>query len=36
VIMENVVREDTKGTAEAVNAKYELMERGGYPLFREG
>ena len=30
VIMENVVREDTKGTAEAVNAKYELMERGGY------
>jgi outer membrane protein OmpA-like peptidoglycan-associated protein len=30
VIMENVVREDTKGTSEAVNAKYELMERGGY------
>jgi outer membrane protein OmpA-like peptidoglycan-associated protein len=30
VIMENVVREDTKGTTEAVNAKYELMERGGY------
>jgi len=25
-----VVREDTKGTTEAVNAKYELMERGGY------
>ena len=21
---------DTKGTTEAVNAKYELMERGGY------
>jgi hypothetical protein len=21
---------DTKGTVEAVNAKYELMERGGY------
>jgi outer membrane protein OmpA-like peptidoglycan-associated protein len=30
VILENVVRVDTKGTTEAVNAKYELMERGGY------
>jgi len=30
VILENVVRQDTKGTTEAVNAKYELMERGGY------
>ena len=30
VIIENVVREETKGTTEAVNAKYELMERGGY------
>jgi outer membrane protein OmpA-like peptidoglycan-associated protein len=30
VILENVVREGTKGTTEAVNAKYELMERGGY------
>ncbi len=30
VILENVVREDTKGTTEAVNAKYELMERGSY------
>ena len=30
VILENVVRDDTKGTTEAVNAKYELMERGGY------
>jgi outer membrane protein OmpA-like peptidoglycan-associated protein len=30
VILENVVRDDTKGTAETVNAKYELMERGGY------
>jgi outer membrane protein OmpA-like peptidoglycan-associated protein len=30
VILENIVREDTKGTTEAVNAKYELMERGGY------
>jgi len=30
VVLENVVRADTKGTAEAVDAKYELMERGGY------
>ena len=30
VILENVVRVETKGTTEAVNAKYELMERGGY------
>jgi outer membrane protein OmpA-like peptidoglycan-associated protein len=30
VVLENVVREHTKGTVEAVNAKYELMERGGY------
>ncbi len=30
VVLENVVRPDTRGTAEAVQAKYELMERGGY------
>ncbi len=30
VVLENVVRSDTKGTSEAVEAKYELMERGGY------
>ncbi|MGA2633148.1 MAG: OmpA family protein [Terracidiphilus sp.] len=30
VVMENVVSADTKGTSEAVDAKYELMERGGY------
>jgi outer membrane protein OmpA-like peptidoglycan-associated protein len=30
IVLENVVRADTKGTSEAVNAKYELMERGGY------
>jgi len=30
VVLENVVRSDTKGTSEAVDAKYELMERGGY------
>ena len=30
VVLENVVRSDTRGTSEPVNAKYELMERGGY------
>jgi outer membrane protein OmpA-like peptidoglycan-associated protein len=30
VIMENVVRQDTKGTTQAVDAKYELIDRGGY------
>jgi outer membrane protein OmpA-like peptidoglycan-associated protein len=30
VVLENVIREDTKGTAEAMNTKYELLERGGY------
>ncbi len=30
VIMENVIREDTKGTSEVVDAKYELIDRGGY------
>ncbi len=30
VVLENVIREDTKGTTEVVNAKYELLERGGY------
>ena len=30
VVLENVIRADTKGTSEAVNAKYELMGRGGY------
>jgi len=30
VVLENVVRNDTKGTSETLNAKYELMERGGY------
>ncbi len=30
VVLENVVRTDTRGTIEAVDAKYELMERGGY------
>jgi outer membrane protein OmpA-like peptidoglycan-associated protein len=30
VVIENVVRAYTKGTTEAVEAKYELLERGGY------
>lgn len=30
VVLENVVRADTRGTTEEVHAKYELMERGGY------
>jgi outer membrane protein OmpA-like peptidoglycan-associated protein len=30
VVLENVVTLDTKGSSERVNAKYELMERGGY------
>ncbi len=30
VVLENIVREDTKGTIEAMHTKYELMERGGY------
>lgn len=30
VVLENVVRADTKGTSEAVRATYQLMGRGGY------
>ena len=30
VVLENVVRDDTKGTTEPMNAKYDLLERGGY------
>ena len=30
VVLENVIREDTKGTTESVNTNYELLERGGY------
>ena len=30
VVLENVVRDDTKGTIEAMNTKYDLLERGGY------
>jgi outer membrane protein OmpA-like peptidoglycan-associated protein len=30
VIMENLIRPDTVGTSEAVDAKYEMIDRGGY------
>jgi outer membrane protein OmpA-like peptidoglycan-associated protein len=30
VVVENVIRQDTKGTSEAMEAKYELIDRGGY------
>jgi hypothetical protein len=30
VVLENVVRADTQGSTEVVDAKYELLERGGY------
>ncbi|HLZ52803.1 MAG TPA: OmpA family protein [Candidatus Acidoferrum sp.] len=30
VVLENVIRQDTKGTSEAMDAKYELIDRGGY------
>jgi outer membrane protein OmpA-like peptidoglycan-associated protein len=30
VVLENVVRADTRGSTEAVTAKYELIDRGGY------
>ena len=30
VVLENIIREDTKGTVESMNTKYELLERGGY------
>jgi outer membrane protein OmpA-like peptidoglycan-associated protein len=30
VVLENILRSDTKGSSEAVNTKYELLERGGY------
>jgi outer membrane protein OmpA-like peptidoglycan-associated protein len=30
VVVENVIREDTMGNVEAVNTKYDLLERGGY------
>ncbi len=30
VVMENIVRPDTKGQVEAIDAKYELLERGQY------
>ncbi|HMI52227.1 MAG TPA: OmpA family protein [Candidatus Saccharimonadales bacterium] len=30
VVLENVIRADTAGSTEAVDAKYELIDRGGY------
>ncbi len=30
VVLENVIRADTAGSIEAVDAKYELVDRGGY------
>ncbi|HWR14778.1 MAG TPA: OmpA family protein [Terriglobales bacterium] len=30
VVLENVVRADTKGTVEALNTKHDFLERGGY------
>jgi outer membrane protein OmpA-like peptidoglycan-associated protein len=30
VVLENAIRSDTAGTAEVVDAKYELIDRGGY------
>ena len=30
VVIENIVRDDTKGTTEALNAKHDFLERGGY------
>jgi outer membrane protein OmpA-like peptidoglycan-associated protein len=32
VVMENVIRPDTKGAVEEVDAKYELLQRGQYTL----
>jgi outer membrane protein OmpA-like peptidoglycan-associated protein len=32
VVMENVIRPDTRGTVEEVDAKYELLKRGQYTL----
>ena len=30
VVIENIVRDDTKGTTEALNTKHDFLERGGY------
>jgi outer membrane protein OmpA-like peptidoglycan-associated protein len=30
VVMENIIRDDTKGRAETIQAKYELLKRGSY------
>ena len=35
VVMENVVRADTRGKIEEIDAKYELLQRGQYQRLRE-
>lgn len=35
VVMENVVRDSTNGTVEAVQAKYELLKRGSYLMSQD-
>jgi outer membrane protein OmpA-like peptidoglycan-associated protein len=35
VVAENIIREDTAGTIEEVDAKYELLQRGQYVLNRD-
>jgi len=30
VVLENVIRDDTRGATQVINAKYDLLERGGY------
>ena len=34
VVMENVLRDDTKGSVQEVDAKYELLQRGSYVMNR--
>jgi outer membrane protein OmpA-like peptidoglycan-associated protein len=36
VVMENVVRADTRGVVEQIDAKYELLSRGTYVMTAEG
>jgi outer membrane protein OmpA-like peptidoglycan-associated protein len=35
VVMENVIRDDTKGKVETVDAKYDLLKRGAYLMDRQ-
>lgn len=36
VVLENVIRPDTRGVIESINARYELLPRGSYRLARGG